>query len=460
MEADLADATSKEAEAKSSFETLMTSKTSEIESAGKAVESKTARSGQVAVETVQAKADLEKTETALAEDTEFAANLAKNCATKQKEWDERCKLRSEEIEAISDTIEMLNSDDALELFKKTLPSASAASAFIQTSATTRSQMRRASALIRSSMKADQAHTAQREVMLMALRSGVHGFEKVTGMIDGMVGVLEGEQAKDDKTDVWCLAELDKSKEEAKATEVDIEELASAVDEQRDAIASTAAEIAELKSGLEELDKSVAEATELRKKEHDEYVDTAASNSAALELIGMAKNRMNKFYNPTLYKEPEKAAEEDFFAQIRIRSAQPGPAPETFGEYKKSEGSSSIIAMMDSMIRDVETDMADAKRDEEDMNDAATKRADDSKLMVTKEGEKAEKATKLEDLKESKRTKSGELEILESKIDNLHKTCDFLIEHYAGIKEERTKEEEGLKTAKSVLAGAKLGFLQH
>merc|ERR1719240_1423358 len=165
MEADLAESTSKEAEAKSSFETLMTSKTAEIESAGKAVESKTARSGQVAVETVQAKADLEKTEKAVAEDTEFAANLAKNCATKQKEWDERCKLRSEEIEAISDTIEMLNSDDALELFKKTLPSSAAASAFIQTSATTRSQMRRASALIRSAMRSDKAHTAQREVML-------------------------------------------------------------------------------------------------------------------------------------------------------------------------------------------------------------------------------------------------------------------------------------------------------
>jgi CRISPR/Cas system CSM-associated protein Csm2 small subunit len=297
---------------------------------------------------------------------------------------------------------------------------------------------------------------------------VHGFEKVVGMVDGMVGVLEGEQVKDDSTDVWCLAELDKAKDEAKATGVDIEELESAVDEQRDAIASTASEIEELKAGLAELDKSVAEATELRKKEHEEYVDTAASNSAALELIGMAKNRMNKFYNPTLYKEPEKKEEEEFFAQIAIRRAeQPGPAPETFGEYKKSEGSDSIIGMIDSMIRDVETDMADAKRDEEeaqkdyeeDMNDAATKRSDDSKLMVTKEGEKAEKSTKLEDLKESKRTKSGELDILESKIDNLHKTCDFLIEHYKGIKEERTKEEEGLKSAKMVLAGAKLGFLQ-
>merc|ERR1719240_1744733 len=340
MEDDLAEATTKEGESKSAFETLMTSKTAEIESAGKAVESKAARSGTAAVETVQAKADLEKTEKALAEDIDFSANLAKNCATKQKEWDERCKLRSEEIEAISDTIEMLNSDDALELFKKTLPSAAAASALIQTSATTRSQLRRASTLIRSAMKADKSHTAQREVMLMALRSGLHGFEKVVGMVDGMVGVLEEEQVKDDKTDVWCLAELDKAKDEAKATEVDIEELASAVDEQRDAIATTASEIAELKAGLEELDKSVAEATELRKKEHEEYVDTSASNQAALELIGMAKNRMNKFYNPTLYKEPEKAAEEEeFFAQVSARTAQPGPPPEMpTGEYKKSEGS--------------------------------------------------------------------------------------------------------------------------
>merc|ERR1740138_1962201 len=201
---------------------------------------------------------------------------------------------------------------------------------------TQSQMRRASALIKSAMSSDSAHVAQRHVMLMALKSGVHGFEKVVGMVDGMVGVLEQEQVKDDKTDVWCLAELDKAKDEAKATGVDIEELASAVEEQRDAIAATASEIDALKAGLAALDKSVAEATEQRKEEHEESVEVATGNQAALELIGMAKNRMNKFYNPTLYQAPEKAAEE-FFAQIAIRRADPGPAPETFGEYKKSEG---------------------------------------------------------------------------------------------------------------------------
>jgi len=120
-----------------------------------------------------------------------------------------------------------------------------------------------------------------------------------------------------------------------------------------------------------------------------------------------------------------------------------------------------------MVRDVEKDMAEAKRDDEEaqkdyeqeMNDAATKRSDDSKLIVTKEGERAEGTTQLEDTKEAKRTKSDQLDVMEAKIENLHKTCDFLVAHYAAIREDRLKEEEGLKASKNVLAGAKLGFLQ-
>jgi len=283
----------------------------------------------------------------------------------------------------------------------------------------------------------------------------------------MVEVLEGEQVQDDKQDVWCLDELDKAAEEIKATEVDLEEVRAAIDEGRDAVASVASEIEAIKAGLVELDKSVAEATEQRKKEHQEYIDSAAMNQATVELIGMAKNRMNKFYNPSLYKEPEKTEEEDFFAQVAVRRAAPGPAPEMpSGEYKKSESSSGVIAMMDDMINDVEDDMAEGKRDEEEaqkdyeeeMNDAATKRSDDSKLIVTKEGEKAEKTTKLEENKELKRTKADQLDVMEAKQDNLHKTCDFLLAEYAKLKEERTKEEEGLKASKQVLSGAKV-FLQ-
>merc|ERR1719230_2139864 len=138
MAGDLKESEASEAEAKATYDTLMTAKTEEIAAAGKAVESKTALSGTAKVEATEAKADLEVTTTAVDEDTKFKANLKTTCATKQKEWDERQKLRAEEVEAISETIEMLNGDDALELFKKTLPSASA---FIQTATATKSQLR-------------------------------------------------------------------------------------------------------------------------------------------------------------------------------------------------------------------------------------------------------------------------------------------------------------------------------
>ena len=39
-------------------------------------------------------------------------DLEKDCKTKDEEWAARCKLRSEELLAIADTIKILNDDDA------------------------------------------------------------------------------------------------------------------------------------------------------------------------------------------------------------------------------------------------------------------------------------------------------------------------------------------------------------
>jgi len=83
--------------------------------------------GELGVAIAQMQNDLTDTEEALVQDKDFLADLEKNCATKEKEWAIICKTRSEELLALADTIKMLNDDDALELFKKTLPSASASS---------------------------------------------------------------------------------------------------------------------------------------------------------------------------------------------------------------------------------------------------------------------------------------------------------------------------------------------
>merc|ERR1719253_81728 len=92
------------------------------------------------------KNDLEDTEQALAEDQKVSATLAKSCSTKTAEFEARQKTRSEELLALADTIKILNDDDALELFKKTLPGASA---FLQLKTTSTKQRQQALAVIRA-----------------------------------------------------------------------------------------------------------------------------------------------------------------------------------------------------------------------------------------------------------------------------------------------------------------------
>merc|ERR1719316_2369174 len=124
MVSDLADATAKEEESNKDFESMSNAKAKEIQSLTDEIEAKTVRQGEAKVELVNLKNDLDDTQAALLEDKKFLAEMDKSCSTKEAEWAERQKMRAEEMLALHDTIKVLNDDDALELFKKTLPGSS------------------------------------------------------------------------------------------------------------------------------------------------------------------------------------------------------------------------------------------------------------------------------------------------------------------------------------------------
>merc|ERR1719261_835322 len=132
MGKDLEEEIAAEKAAIEAYDSLMAAKQKEVDALTKAIEEKLARVGELGVHIAEMKNDLTDTEEALMEDTKFLADLKKNCEFKQKEWDVRCKSRSEELLALAETIKILNDDDALELFKKALPSAS----FMQIEVTT------------------------------------------------------------------------------------------------------------------------------------------------------------------------------------------------------------------------------------------------------------------------------------------------------------------------------------
>merc|ERR1719253_2001890 len=123
MTKDLSDATAAEGEAKASFESLVASKKKEIEALTKEIESKTGRVGSLGVKVAEMENDLEDTKEGLADDRKFFADLDKNCELKKKEWADYKAMEAQEMVALADTIKVLNDDDALELFKKTLPAA-------------------------------------------------------------------------------------------------------------------------------------------------------------------------------------------------------------------------------------------------------------------------------------------------------------------------------------------------
>jgi hypothetical protein len=492
MEKALAESTAAEKSAIKSFQQLMASKSKEVDALTKSIEEKMVRLGDLQVSIVEMKEDLDDTGKSLLEDKKFLGDLSKNCKVKVEEHAENVKLRSSELVALADTIKVLNDDDALELFKKTLPSA--ASSFLQLQVTFAEQRRRALAAIKAAARKGRPEL---NFIALALQGKKVNFDEVLGMIDEMTSVLKGEQLDDDSKKEYCEMQFDIADDKKKGLQREVSHLETAIGKAKELIAALSDEIKALGEGIVALDKSVAEATEQRKEENKEFVELMASDGAAKELLGFAKNRLNKFYNPKLYKAPPKRelSEEDAItvgmggtlaptaapggiAGTGIAMAQisehdnakvaPPPPPETAAAYsKKSEESNGVIAMIGVMVADLDKEMTEAKATEtlaqeeyeQTMKDSAEKRATDSKALADKEKAKAETAAALDENVEEKVATTKTLKATEKMIYMLHGECDWLLQYYVVRKEARAGEMESLKSAKAVLSGADYSLIE-
>merc|ERR1719210_2705571 len=461
----LEEAETAEAEAIKAYDALMEAKQKEVESLNAQIETKLTRKGELGVELAGGLNEIEDTKVSVAEDEKFLAELETGCATKEKEWAAVCKNRQEELVALAETIKILNDDDALELFKKTLPSAS----LLQVIESKQSVRKRALLAITEASRVGSQSRPQLDLIALALKGKSQGFEKVIGMIDEMVANLKKEQADDEAKKEYCDKELDTSEDKKKELDLAVSDSATAIEELEGSIATLTEEIAALEAGIKALDAAVAEATEIRKGENAEYQELKQSDTAAKEILAMAKNRLNKFYNPKMYKPPP--VEEPTFVQISTHDTNrvaPPPPPETFGPYtKKTEASAGVIAMIDLLVQDLDKELqeaevmeADAQKEyEEMMAESATKRADDSKAMSDKT---AFKASEEEALMTEKETKAAtEKEVMETLeyIHSLHGECDWLLKFFDARSEARAGEIDALGKAKAVLSGADYSLLQ-
>merc|ERR1719460_14083 len=478
MDAGLNGAVGDEEKAAAGYAELAAAKKEEISAAGAAIESKTQRSGTLAVTITTTKGDIKDTTNEMDDTEAFLANLKVECAEKKKEWSVRCQIRAEEVAAISEAIKVLNDDDALDLFKKTLSlsqgPAGSQLGFIQQHEAQHNKAQQALQQLQAS-KMDQK-TLQVQFLENALKTKNVDFSKVIAMTDEMINVLKEEQASDDAQKAFCDKDIAKSEKEQKDTEEEIASAAALIEECKEASAQTADEIALLQKEIKELDLAVAEATEQRKEEHGEYIQFMEENNAAVQLLEKAQNKLNKFYRPSQYVEETTAApimlsqlspahldSIDGLAFVQVsRKEAPPPPPETWGAYKKKSGKSNgALALLQRLSKDLQDGITDAEHDEKTsqkdyetlMSDSQTSRAQKAQSITEKEAAKADLDLKVENASEQKTALEQELLNIKDYLSKLHAQCDFLVENYDVRKAARDTELESLANAKAVLSGA-------
>jgi hypothetical protein len=379
--------------------------------------------------------------------------------------------------ALADTIKILNDDDALELFKKALPSPAAAAAssasFLQVrqnrddDGNSKHRRQKAAKALKKRARGDP----RMSFVIMALKGSKQGFEAVTKKVDALIQEIAQEQKDDDQKKDFCNREIDKTEDELKDNQRAIKDRGTIIAETSDTVKAITEEVAKFVADIKTLDAEVAEQTALRKEKASAVRDTVAQNNAAKELLKVAKERLNKFYNPSFLAEGHKAKkhhhrseeEDDASDDSGKGAALDRPkSPQAMLETKtNSGGSGTVISMLDTIIGDVDIESAelqaqdaDAQKDYEMfIKDSAEKRTVDSNAMADKQGAKSLLEDSLEKDTEALRSEKTDESQTAAELKGLHKDCDWLLQNFDARKKAREDESDSLEKAKAVLAGA-------
>merc|ERR1719191_1398586 len=282
-------------------------KTSEVAAAEDLIETKTVELAKAKEINAHGKEDLADAREQLSADNEFLSNLNLKCDNAEKEYNDRVKVRNEELTAVAETIGILNDDDAKDQFNK-----SGFGVFVQVAAKSSKRDQAAQFL---SKAGKQLHKPALITLSMGMR--LHGFEEVIAQIDSMKKALKEEQAEEVKQKDYCVAEFnenDKNVAEKSTLKTDLEtkiaDDTTMIEELTDAISALEAQIAETKTEM-------MKASQLREAANKEFQITISDQRATQAILQKALDRLKSFYDA-------KAA----------ALLQAGQEPPTQGTYKK------------------------------------------------------------------------------------------------------------------------------
>jgi len=431
MQGALSDAQKTEASRAALFAELRSAKTSEIESGEKMAEAKEDELAKADMDNAEAKEDLKQTEASLAEDTKFLANLGKMCAEGDANFAERKNARLKEIQAVSQTIEILEGDEAKDAMDTTF-------SFMQTARNTDKRRGAAAAILRK--------TGSPELSMLASSVELDAFTKVKAMIDTMIATLKTQQADEVKKNDWCKAELQENEMTTMKTTDLKADLEAKIGELESTIKTLSSEVEKAHLDISNLNLELQRASENRKTENLDFQKVVADQMVTAEILAKALDKLAKFY--------------DEAALVQQKKQTP---PVAQAEYKQSSGAGGVMSMIEKLIYDTKDITAESKKSESEAQvayealvaDTNESIADLSKEITSKTKSKAQAKKDLSMTNGDLADAVTELENLGKYNGDLHGECDYVMKNFDIRQSARAQEMEALAQAKQILNGANL-----
>lgn len=437
MKADLESQTKGEIEADAAYENLFASKMKEKKTLLKSIEVKYQQLSALPTDD----GGYQDLKDAFAVDQSYLRSVSWKCNKRRRDYEAAKKAQTELHTAITESIKMLDSPAARELFRKTDPYASYS--FVQMQVSTRKLRHRTLQELRRSRhragrSADHGDDPRLDLLAIAVQGGTVGFGKIMKMIDELVDSLKKEQRDADSKLAWCATELNTAEDNKRVNTNSVESSQQSIANKKTSLDNLKAEIATLLEGLRQLNSEVTKQTVQRHKEHLAFSKKSYENSEATRLLSWAKGKL--------------AAARGYSASsalVQVNVTHSASGPET------------VIYMLDHLIRDLSADSKMMQSEEEDMQaahdkfiqESSIKLAADAKLVADKQTAEGEAETDLLTSKKNLKTAKKELIQLQEYIHSLHLQCDSLMQNADVRKEARDDEIENLKKAKLVLSGA-------
>jgi len=261
----------------------------------------------------------------------------------------------------------------------------------------------------------------------------------------------------------CEKDREKNTEEARSLSLEVDDATETIKTEKEKIKEQEELIETAKEEIKKMEKELKEATRQREDEKAAFEQAKLEDEAAIELIENAIKVLKDFYseNFSLTQIAKRGRKQP--PEVKAGEAPP-PPPDTFeGDYggakKEATGIQDVMATIKT---DIEDDIKEAEKTEEEavkafekLKEDTEKSIEDEKSAITDaEGIISESKDEVSNQEGIIKEKTKLLEAVVKELKDAKEGCDFICVNFKVRKENREIEIEGLKKAKEILEKAK------